>query len=87
MYTTNLPDAVVIPDALLALVERGVLDDHARAVMTEWAQATAQADDFMRGFWRQHVRSNIEQCQCYGIPECVALFSYVGELIEELWPE
>ena len=36
MYTTNLPDSVMIPDMLLVHIERGEMSDEARADVRAW---------------------------------------------------
>ena len=85
MYTTNLPDGVVIPDMLVTCVERCIVDDQAKSTFKSWVIANVHASEFMKTYWLKHVRINIDLCRTYGIPECVKLFSYAEELIEVTW--
>lgn len=89
MYTTNLPDDVMIPDMLLVHVERGlqigVLSKQAKDDAEAWVRLNKAAEQDIRDFWVRHIRGNISSCKKYGVPECVEFFGYVYQLIESLW--
>lgn len=82
---TNLPDDVMIPDLLLAHVESIELTEHAKSDALIWVRTFSTASQDLKDIWRRHIKGNIVSCQTYGIPECVRLFSYVYQLIDELW--
>ncbi len=83
MYTTNLPDCVVIPDMLLDLVENDRMDDH--AAVRAWVGETKGASKSLKSFWFKQVDLNISLCKKYGIPECAKFFTYVRSLMDTDW--
>ena len=90
MYTSNLPDGVVIPDDLVELVETMLLEarrltEQNRSDIAIWVRKTTKGSTFIKGYWRKQVQENIVLCKTYGIPEGAELFSYVCTLIEETW--
>lgn len=85
MYMTNLPDDVMIPDLLLVHVESIELTESAKRDALTWVRAYSTASPDLKDIWRRHIYGNIISCKTYGIPECVRLFTYVYQLIDELW--
>ncbi len=93
MYTSNLPDAVMIPDRLIRHVEdlllRRVsvdeLSDQAKRDAESWVVARLASDREVKELWRQQIVVNIDACKKYGIPECIELFTYVCKLIDAKW--
>ena len=85
MYTTNLPDAVMIPDIMVAHIERGILSEQAKRDARAWVAARAGAQRDIRDFWKRQMRENVVACRTYGLPECVIIFQYVYQLIEVTW--
>ena len=85
MYTTNLPDSVMIPDMLLVHIERGEMSDEARADARAWVGRGKSFGPDVRNYWRRQMQENVVACTRYHMHECVAIFSYVCEFIDELW--
>lgn len=85
MYTTNLPDCVVIPDMLLELVENDQMDDEAKDTVRAWVDQTKDASQSLQCFWVKQVDLNITLCKKYGIPECVRFFTYVRSEMDAAW--
>lgn len=85
MYTTNLPDTVMIPDMLLAHIERGKLSDDAKADVRTWVGRSKSFSADARSYWKRQMQENVSACHQYYMPECASIFSYVCEVIEEIW--
>lgn len=86
MYIINLPDEVMIPDALLAHAEEGKLGKRARTDAIEWVKQTASDEDSsQRIFWRKRITRNVEACERYNVPDYAEFFDYVRKLIDEAW--
>lgn len=92
MFMTNLPDEVMIPDMLLDRIEvllqypiGNTLGEDAKSDALMWVRSSQNISPYLKGFWRRHIRTNIISCKTYGVPECVRFFTYVYQLIEELW--
>ena len=85
MYTTNLPDAVLIPDIMVAHIERGILSAQAKRDARSWVDRHARARRDIRDFWKRQMHENVVACRTYGLPECALIFQYVYRLIEVTW--
>lgn len=85
MYQANLPDGVIIPDMLIAHVERGVLDSEARRDAEAWAGTHANATESFKNNWQHFTHENVLLCQKYGANAEAELFAYLEQQIGEAW--
>lgn len=85
MYQANLPDGVIIPDMLIAHVERGVLGSEARRDAEAWAGMHANATESFKNNWQRFTHENVLLCQKYGANAEAELFAYLEQQIGEAW--
>lgn len=85
MYTTNLPDSVLIPDMLLVHIEQGQLSDSAKDDVLTWVKRSKSFSPEVRAYWRHQMQENVDACRRYYMPECVTIFAYVCEVIDQIW--
>lgn len=83
MYTTNLPDGVVIPDALVDYVEDDRLTEDTKRAIRAWVHTDTSA--YLKSYWHRQIDTNIKLCATYGLPECVRFFSYAREQMVITW--
>ena len=57
----------------------------ARADERAWVGRGKSFGPDVRNYWRRQMQENVVACTRYHMHECVAIFSYVCEVIDELW--